>query len=154
MKQFLILICLLFPFMGKSQSLEFTGIQILLNQKPDMIKYMLESKGFTLIANTRKNAQEKEFDEISYMEFIKGGLNGETVVFVEATGGNKVHYLFSNNPHFVVIKNQVVKYCKLKSSENQAGVILEEYTSNLYQVFVSQMTKAQRYSFFVRKLSK
>jgi hypothetical protein len=153
MKHFLIFICLSVPFIGKAQNLEFTGIQILLNQKPDMVKAMLQSKGFKMIGNSRRTPQEKEFDEISYMEFKRGNINGETVLFIEAAAGNKIHYLFSNNSHFVKIKNQVNSSCKLKNSENQGGAILEEYTSSSHQVFITQMIKFQQYSFFVKKLT-
>jgi hypothetical protein len=154
MKYFLGLALVLFPFMGQSQTLEFVGIQIILNQKPDMVKSMLEQQGFTMTANKRSNPQEKEYDEISFMEFKKGETNPETVVFVEATGGNKINYLFSSNAHFVKIKNQINKSYSLKTSENHGGAIMEEYSSSYHQIMLTQMTKFKQYSFFVKKLNK
>jgi hypothetical protein len=130
----LLFLSLLLPLIGLSQSLEFYGIQIILNQKSDMARDMIESVGGFKLKSTSKD--NLDINNKATYEYEKNETN-EYVIFRETIfGNNSIHYMFYNNAHFVFIRSQIANIYKIKKTDNKGTIIQEEYESKEFNIML------------------
>lgn len=129
----LMFLTLLLPVIGFSQSLEFYGFQIILNQKTEMAKSMIESNGFNLKSYSKDNL---DINNKAKYEYEKSDTNEDLIFRENIFGNNSLHYMFTSNSHYAYIKKQIADIYKLKKTDNKGTIIQEEYESKEFNILL------------------